>query len=816
MTECTELQFQRWLADLVDREEGWCPSQEDSRRLVAINEPDGLKKLSMAAASVRDRGSPDVVSYSRKVFVPLTQLCRDVCHYCTFAHPPREDEPAFLSLDQVLQIAQAGAQAGCREALFTLGDKPELRYRKARRELNALGHGSTLSYLAEAAKVVHQETGLLPHFNPGLLTESDFKTLRPFAPSMGVMLETTSSRLSETGGPHFGSPDKEPALRLSMLEAAGRAAVPFTTGILIGIGETRLERIEALTAIRDADNRYGHIQEVIIQNFCPKPGTRMANAPASSETELVWTIAVARLLLGGKANIQAPPNLSPGRLEQLLGAGLNDWGGVSPVTPDHVNPEFAWPQLDTLAKETERAGKTLVERLAVYPDYVLDADRWIDPSLHQIVLRASDASGLARGDDWIAGVSTKPANSWQSKRRRATRSTLDAVLNRAERGERLEETQILQLFDARGGAVGEVCSVADDLRQRTVGDEVTYVVNRNINYTNICNYRCQFCAFSKGKTADYLRGKPYNLNHDEIWRRTVEAAERGATEVCLQGGIHPEYTGNTYLNICRTVREAAPDIHIHAFSPLEIMHGAETLNVSIPAFLEQLRDAGLNSLPGTAAEILDDEVRAIICPDKLRTDEWLYVISAAHKIGLPTTSTMMFGHVDRPQHWARHLLRLRDLQSITGGIMEFVPLPFVGQEAPIYLKGKARPGPTFREAVLVHAVARLVLSPLIKNIQTSWVKMGPRGALVCLNSGANDFGGILMDESITRAAGASHGQELDGEAMSELVKSIGRKLRQRTTDYGQRDDSCAYPELYASRQRKRTVRPDRTDGTFIQ
>jgi FO synthase len=784
---------------------------------LALADARELPPLLHSAATLRDVGHGKLVSYSRKVFIPLTQLCRDVCHYCTFAHPPRKGEAAYLDPEQVLAIARAGAAAGCKEALFTLGDKPELRYGAAREALARLGYATTLDYLAAMAALVLKETGLLPHLNPGVMSREDAARLRAVSVSQGIMLESAAERLSRRGGPHFGSPDKAPARRLAAIAAAGEAAVPFTSGILIGIGETRPERIEAMLALRDLHERHGHIQEIIIQNFRAKPGTRMAAAPQPDRDDHLWTIAVARLVLGPDMNLQAPPNLMPDALEDMIAAGINDWGGVSPVTPDHVNPEAPWPALDTLTRRTAGAGKLLVERLAIYPAYVQDPARWLDARLRTPVLRAVDAQGLARTDPWIPGAGTEPPQqpltqslSPQAGRGRDAappRNMLDGfiggsnrvpsprlrgegqgeglfeILDRASAGETLAEADIVRLFQARGDEFDAVCEAADRLRRLMCGDTVTYVVTRNINYTNICYFRCQFCAFSKGKLSENLRGRPYNLDMDEIVRRSEEAWERGATEVCLQGGIHPEYTGATYLSVCRAIKEALPDMHVHAFSPLEVWQGAKTLGRTLPDFLSELREAGLGSLPGTAAEILDDEVRAVICPDKVKTHEWLEVMEAAHGVGLRSTVTIMYGHVDRYEHWARHLLRVRTLQQRTGGFTEFVPLPFVPMETPISLKGRSRLGPTWREAVLMHAVARLALNPVIPNIQCSWVKLGPEGAAACLAAGCNDLGGTLMNESISRAAGASFGQEMPPENMEALIRSLGRTPKQRTTLY---------------------------------
>jgi FO synthase len=827
--------FHDFLAAVRD---GHAPTDTEALALAGCED---LAAMTATAAALRDRGHGANISYSRKVFIPLTKLCRDSCHYCTFAQPPRRAAPAYLTPDEVLEIARAGVRAGCREALFTLGDKPELRYAAARDALGKLGHATTLDYLAAMAELVFKETGLMPHLNPGVMSLDEMQRLRKVSVSQGIMLETAAERLARKGGPHFGSPDKVPAVRLATIAAAGETKIPFTSGILIGIGETRHERIEALLALREINQRHGHIQEIIIQNFRAKPGTRMAKASEPDAADHLWTIAAARIIFGAAMNIQAPPNLSGGPLGDMIAAGINDWGGVSPVTPDHVNPEAPWPALAALADRTAEAGKVLVERLAIYPGYIREAEQWLDPALRSPVLRAVDAEGFARTDDWVAGAGHSPPKDtvvaalsrgaaaadslpscggglgWGVVPRGTevpyrTTPTPDPspqgggeefaapsrgnlklisrgsdrfarILNRAVAGQQLDEADIVALFAARGSDFERVCAAADALRAAVSGERVAYVVNRNINYTNVCYFRCQFCAFSKGKLSANLRGRPYDLALDEIQRRCSEAWERGATEVCLQGGIHPDYTGATYLTICRAIKAVTPDIHIHAFSPLEVTQGAKTLELSVPAFLAELKAAGLGTLPGTAAEILDDEVRRVICPDKITTQQWLDVVAAAHGVGLRTTATIMYGHVESLAHWARHLLRLRDLQARTGGLTEFVPLPFVPMETPIYLHGRARSGPTYREAILMHAVARLALHPLVTNIQTSWVKMGPEGVKACLRAGANDLGGTLMNESITRAAGAVHGEELPPAEMEALISSIGREPAQRTTLY---------------------------------
>jgi len=725
----------------------------------------------------------DLISYSRKVFIPLTRLCRDVCGYCTFATTPGRAGPAYLSPEEVLAIAKAGESAGCREALFTLGDKPELRYDAARKALAALGYESTTHYLYAMCELIIRETALLPHVNAGVMTEGEIDTFRRVSVSQGIMLENVSRRLCERGGVHYGSPDKDPAIRLEMIAAAGRRQVPFTSGILIGIGETRLERIQSLLALRDLHAAYGHIQEVIVQNFRAKRGTRMAEFEEPDIDDLKWTAAVARLILGETANVQVPPNLSYATYPTLLDAGINDWGGISPVTPDHVNPEAPWPQIAMLAEVTASRGATLVQRLAVYPEYALQSDIWQHEDLARRVLSEIDADGFARGSSWVVGLDEPPPLKLSQTVVKSRSRSLDRIVTGAIASGRLEENDIVRLFSVRGPALEEVCHAADSLRQSASGDVVRYVVNRNINYTNVCVYKCGFCAFSKGKTSEQLRGRPYDLSDEELQRRVQEAWDRGATEVCMQGGINPHYTGDTYLSILRTAKRQVPDMHVHAFSPLEVRQGAETLGIGVRAFLERLRDAGLGSLPGTAAEILDDDVRDIICPDKLNTTEWLATVGTAHEVGLRTTATIMFGHVERPVHWARHLLAIRDLQERTGGFTEFVPLPFVHMEAPLGVHGRTRKGPTWREVRLMHAVARLVLHPLITNIQASWVKLGADGVVSLLHGGVNDLGGTLMNESISRAAGTLHGQEFAPRDMEGLIASAGRIPQQRTTLY---------------------------------
>jgi FO synthase len=756
-----------------------------------------------AAGALRDAVYGPRVTYSKKVFIPLTKLCRDSCGYCTFAHPPRDGERAFMTLDEVLEVARAGQAAGCKEALFTLGDKPERKWAVARAELEQLGHETTIDYLAAACRAVLDETTLIPHVNPGALTYEEACALRTVSVSQGTMLETLSERLLKRGMAHFGAPDKRPDVRLATLDAAGRARVPFTTGILIGIGETYDERTDAVLAIAESHRLHGHVQEVIVQNFRAKPGTLMAAHPEPDADDVRLAIALARLILPADVSIQAPPNLAPETYASYLAAGLNDWGGVSPVTPDHVNPERPWPKLDELGAVTEGRGYQLLERLAVYPAYCATPralDRWIDRGLRARVLDSIDAEGYRRTEAWTSGGDEPPPErasvaieaarngAWRVPGR-VGRASVGRALDRAADGEELSVDELALLFTARGVEAERLYSVADDLRRTAVGDDVTYVVNRNINYTNMCYFKCGFCAFSKGPKSLNLRGEPYLLTPEDVAERAVEAWERGATEVCMQGGIHHSFTGQHYVEYLTAVKRAIPKMHVHAFTALEVSQGAAASGLTVRAFLEMLKSAGLATLPGTAAEVLDDEIRAIICPDKITTAEWCEVHRVAHALGLRSNATIMFGTVEGPLNWARHLDVVRALDKDIradggGGLFEFVPLPFVHMAAPIYLQGKARRGPTFEETLKMHAVARIALFGHIPSIQVSWVKMGIEGAKLALQAGANDLGGTLMDENISRAAGASHGQELTAGDMENLIRSIGRTPRRRTTLYG--------------------------------
>jgi FO synthase len=766
--------------------------------------PDGL--LAAAAAARRDAAFGTRVTFSPKVFVPLTQLCRDGCWYCTFAQPPRRLTAPYMTPEQVLDVALRGAQAGCHEALFTLGEAPEQQYSVAREWLQERGYRSTVDYLAAMCELVLEETGLLPHANAGALSRDELLRLRGVSASQGMMIESLRDDLPC----HRGAPDKHPARRLATLEAAGELAIPFTTGILVGIGEERADRVAALEAIAAAHARHGHVQEVIVQNFLPKPATAMRDHPPCPEADHLDAIALARTILPDDVHVQAPPNLASD-LGALLGAGIDDWGGVSPVTADYVNPERPWPSLERLRAATEAAGHVLAPRLALHPEFALEPERWLDERLRFEVLDRSDAEGLARDDPgallpqrfadvanvgdgaevklvgrrstaWYSGADAAPPHLTPAVARAG--GAVGEVLDGVRAGQEPGVEELVTLFGARGPEVAAVAAVADSLREEAVGDVVTYVRTRNINYTNLCTFKCRFCAFAKGPLSLNLRGKPYLLSLDEIAARATEAWAAGATEVCLQGGIHPTFDGDYYERVCRAVRAAVPDIHIHGFTALEVTEGAKRLGEPLEAYLRRMQAAGLRSLPGTAAEILDDPVRAVLCPDKVTTEEWLEAHRTAHRIGLRSNITIMFGAVEQPVSWARHLVRTRELQRETGGFTEFVPLPFVHMAAPIYLKRAARRGPTFRETVLMHAVARIAYRGLVENVQASWVKIGMSGLRQLLQAGVNDAGGTLMNENISRAAGASHGQHLDERALAETTRSLGRTLEQRTTLYG--------------------------------
>ena len=765
-----------------------------------------MAELLARAREIRAERTGNRVTYSPKVFIPLTELCRDRCGYCTFAKAPARLDSPFMEPQQVLDVARAGAVAGAHEALFTLGEAPEARYPIAAQWLNERGYGSTVDYLVAMCALVRDETGLLPHSNAGALDDRDLARLREVSASQGMMIESLNPDLAC----HRGAPDKTPERRLATLEAAGALRIPFTTGILVGIGESRSDRIEALEAIAASQARHGHVQEVIVQPFLPKPGTSMHAAPPCSEDELLWTIAVARLSLPPDIHLQAPPNLVAD-LRSVLAAGIDDWGGVSAVTPDHVNPERPWPAVELLREATEAAGMTLAPRLTIYPEYASRPGQWLAPSMLTAVLHRSDAESLGRGHPWSSGGDLTPPNllppkptgrknrtdcpenaasSGRAGAGRAGPGRVAEVLGGIELGQVPEVEEITTLFSARGPEVAAVAAAADALRQRIVGDVVTWVSNRNINYTNVCTFKCKFCAFSKGPLSLNLRGAPYLLTLEEISSRVAEAEAVGATEVCLQGGIHPNFDGDYYIDVIAAVRAASPTIHIHGFTALEVTEGARRLGVALEDYLRRLKAAGLASLPGTAAEILDDEVRAVLCPDKIDTQEWLDCHRAAHRVGLGSNVTIMFGSVEQPVHWARHIVRTRALQQETGGFTEFVPLPFVHMATPLWLQGKARPGPTFREALLMHAVARLAYGELIPNIQASWVKLGAEGSAQVLRAGGNDLGGTLINENISRAAGASHGQAMDESSFQAIVAAANaadggsRRLEQRSTRYG--------------------------------
>lgn len=804
-------------------------SLDEAEALLSARGP-ALDDLCEVASGLRDLGHGRTITYSRKVFIPLTMLCRDHCHYCTFAKPPARLDRPFLTPEEVIAIAEAGRKQECKEALFTLGDKPEERYPVARQWLAERGYHSTLDYLRAVSIKVIEETGLLPHLNPGVMSWEDMARLKHVSASMGIMLETSSARLSDKGQPHFGSPDKVPAVRLRTIEDAGRLSIPFTSGILVGIGETTRERAESLFALRDLHRKYLHLQEIIIQNFRAKPGTAMRDAPEPGREEFLATVATSRVVFGPRMNVQAPPNLSDPDYPKLVDAGINDWGGVSPVTIDHVNPEAPWPKLRDLERRTGEKGFALRERLAIYPEFVIKPDPWIAGKMQQPVRKLAGPDGLALAGQRPAHTPWQdPEVRWKPRtialtfakgpesglredaadvygdfdsisatrawgtRRKPSPHRLDTDVKRALSkaasggGGDLTDGEALALFQTEGPALDALCEVADDLRREAVGEDITYVVNRNINFTNVCYTGCRFCAFAQRE----IDAESYTLSLDEVAERAQEARAYGATEVCIQGGLHPSLPGDFYFRILDAIRSKVPDIHIHAFSPMEVLNGSTRLGISFREFLEECRRRGLGTIPGTAAEILDDEVRWVLTKGKLPANTWEEIVTTAHSLGIRSSSTIMYGHVDAPPHWVGHIRRLARIQAETGGFTEFVPLPFVWQNSPIYLAGKARSGPTLGETRRMHAVARILLHGRIQNVQVSWVKMGMDYCKLILQGGANDFGGTLMEETISRMAGAEWGIRKEPEEFVQAIREIGRIPAERTTTYGRVDRSSS-------------------------
>jgi FO synthase len=806
-------------------------STDEVEALLSV-QGEALDELLGIASHLRDLGHGTTVTYSRKVFVPLTMLCRDRCHYCTFAKPPAKLDHPFLTPEEAVAIAEAGRRQECKEALFTLGDRPEDRYAVAREWLESRGYHSTLDYVRSVAVKVIEETGLLPHLNPGVMTWEEMARLKHVSASMGIMLETSSDRLGERGGPHFGSPDKVPSVRLRTIEDAGRLSIPFTTGILVGIGETFRERAESLLAIKALHAKYRHIQEVIVQNFKPKAGTAMRDHPAPEEGEFLAAVATARVVFGPRMNLQAPPNLSDPDYPRLLDAGVNDWGGVSPVTIDHVNPEAPWPRLHDLRRRTADRGYTLRERLAIYPEYAVKPDPWLSGKMQEPVRKLAAGDGLAiegrapEPTPWqdpevqwkprtTALTFAKPdgtglredatdvygdfesislTTEWTKRPRRDAarlRAEVKRALAKAEagRGGDLTDREALSLFETEGQELEALCSVADRLRAEAVGEEITFVVNRNINFTNVCYTGCRFCAFAQRE----IDPESYTLSLDQVADRAQEAWDYGATEVCIQGGLHPSLPGEFYFRILDAIKARTPDIHVHAFSPMEVLNGSTRLGISFEEFLTECRQRGLGTIPGTAAEILDDEVRWVLTKGKLPADSWEEIVKTAHRLGIRSSSTIMYGHVDAPPHWVAHIKRLARIQDETGGFTEFVPLPFVHQNSPIYLAGKARPGPTLEDNRRMHAVARVLLDGRIPNVQVSWVKMGMDYCKLILRGGANDFGGTLMEETISRMAGADFGIRKEPEEFVRAIGEIGRIPAERTTTYGRVDRAAVRP-----------------------
>lgn len=750
---------------------------------------DDLDALLDAAGRVRDaglaaRGRAGVVTYSRKVFVPVTHLCRDRCHYCVFVDTPgglaRRGIAPYMEADEVVALAAQGAALGCREALFTLGDRPEDRWPAAREWLDARGYASTVEYLHHLGTRVLAETGLLPHMNPGVMTWGELQRLRPVSPSMGMMLETTSRDLwAVRGNVHYGSPDKDPAVRLRVLADAGRSRVPFSTGLLLGIGETYADRVQTVLAIRDVHARFGHVQETIVQNFRAKPRTAMQGAPDLGTQEYVAAVAVTRLLLGPDAVVQAPPNLTDaGELALLLRAGVDDWGGVSPLTPDHVNPERPWPHLDDLARLTAASGFTLRQRLTVHAPYVHDRERWLDPALHAHVAAHADPAGLAdeqapvRGLPWrpvvLAGTAADgtgtggPAVLVDDVRRALARAEDDPA--------GLTDAQYATLLGADGADLEALTVLADAVRADVVGAELTYVVNRNLDAT-----------LWRGDGDE----RPDALGPAEVAALVDEAWSLGATEICAQGAVPASAGPEGYLDLARAVKAARPGVHLHAFRPAEVDDGARRTGTTRAAYAAALRDAGVDTVPGTGARILDDTLRAVLSDgQEVSVADWLDLVAAAHRAGLRSTSTLVYGHLEGPEHVVRHLRLLAALQDATGGFTELIPMPFVPGDAPPHVARLTRGGPSPRETRAVHAVARLALHGRVDHVQAAWPKLGLDGALAVLAGGADDLGGVLLDGTLRPDAGPEQGLQLTEADVARVAATLGRRVRRRSTTYG--------------------------------
>ncbi|WP_409047584.1 7,8-didemethyl-8-hydroxy-5-deazariboflavin synthase CofG [Microbacterium sp. HA-8] len=733
---------------------------------------DEFDALLDAAAAVRDEGlrragRPGVLTYSRKVFLPVTTLCRDRCHYCVFVDTPgqllRAHKPLYMSAEQVLTVARRGAALGCKEALFTLGDRPEQRWPEARTWLDAHGYASTLDYVAAMARLVRRETGLLPHLNPGVMTLDELRALRPTAPSMGMMLETTSRRLfEEPGQVHFGSPDKDPDVRLRVIDDAGTARVPFTTGILVGIGETLRDRAESLIAIRDAHERHGHVQEVIVQNFRAKPRTAMQGAPDADLREYAAAIAVARLVLGPDMRIQVPPNLSdPAEFELLVRAGADDWGGVSPLTADHVNPERPWPHLDDLTARTADLGFVLRERLTAHPEYIRDAALWLDPEIIPATLALADPdSGLAAED---APASTATRRAPRAGRGDPASRTADLVSRAADDPAALDDAEWVALLEATGTALDALAETADQLRRFTAGEAVSIVDNRNVSSSA---YRAR------------PAGEPDTFDLRDLTGIVRDARDLGVSELCVQGLVDPREAPDAALEIARTIRDAGPGIHLHAFRPADIDDLARRTGMGLDDALAAMREAGVHTVPGTGVKILSERVRPLVAPDDLATPRWVEVITAAHRAGFRSTSVLFYGHVETAAERVAHLRRLMAIQTETGGFTEIVPIPLPGHGVALV------PGrPAIDEHRAMFAVARLMLSGTIPHVQVPWPRLDDNTVQTLLRSGADDLGGTLRDGRVLPRVGVEYGREMTLERAARISGGLFRPLRVRTTDY---------------------------------
>jgi FO synthase len=732
------------------------------------------------------------VTFSRNYTLSLSRTCRCYCKYCAFA----THRAHLYAPDEVEQRLDDAARRGVKELLVLTGEKPEVNP-EVRRRLDEYGHATFTDYAAWACERA-LERGMLPHTNLGVLSVDELARLREVTASQGLMLESIAERLMETV--HAGSPTKHPARRLETIRAAGELRIPFTSGVLVGIGETVEERIASLEALADVHREHGHLQEVILQNFVPHPryygaepaeiadaaqrtehangaggngAARNGNGAAPDELPLPdWATPISlddmRQLvrecrrLMPDVGVQIPPNLSDWWLP-LVDEGATDLGGLS-ANGDHISPEHPFPSPHRMRKALSPRGYALTERLCVYPQYMDPA--WLEQSVLDVIKVRYWSFIPRRG-------------SGRREERTVRRDLVPNAIEKGRDGAELSEDELTALFsETRPEAIEDMRHAADELRAELAGDTVTFVVNRNINVSNVCVVGCAFCGFGQGRRSP----DAYEHSREEFVGRVKEAVDFGVSEICMQSGIHPDWTLETYESWLRLAKEIAPEVHLHAYSPMEVEYMCETSGLPPVEVFHRLRDAGLGSTPGTAAEVLDDGVRERISPNKLPVRRWVEIIEASHEAGLRSTSTVMFGHIEEPWELARHMRVIRELQERTGGITEFVPLSFIPFHT---LLGRTHGIEEIsREENLKHtAVFRLALGHTVRNLQASWVKMGLDAATEALRWGVNDLGGTLMEESISRMAGAEHGTLLTPEQLIGAAHRAGRPAAQRDTLY---------------------------------